>query len=221
MLQHDRSTVQDREDRCTAVRSLMDLPVDPENVAGLAESIKAGRWKEVRAYLYENVPEPDHLRPDERARVRQERLSVGLYEPARRGDVEEIRRLLRLGANPNITVEYDDMASPLAWAALCNHAAAVRVLLDGGVDPDQQFWWGHGNSYEGGTAIFFAARFGSADAMRLLIQRGADVNAVMRAKDRDGHPTGESRPLDWAETSEVRGILEQSGGKHSAAATFR
>ena len=42
-----------------------------------------------------------------------------------------------------------------------------------------------------------------------------------RLLDRDGHPAGESRPLDWAETSEVRGLLERSGGKRSTAATFR
>ena len=58
--------------------------------------------------------------------------------------------------------------SPLAQAAVRNDVAALRQLLDDGhkVDDSVGSW----------TALIWASRSGSTDAITLLLDAGADVN---------------------------------------------
>ena len=58
--------------------------------------------------------------------------------------------------------------SPLAQAAARNDAAALRQLLAGGLKADE-----HGNSW---TALIWASRSGSIDAISVLLDAGADIN---------------------------------------------
>ena len=65
--------------------------------------------------------------------------------------------------------EAEDLGEALREAARAGDLARVTELLDAGVDPNG------GNRY-GSTALFFAADRGHADIVRLLLERGADVN---------------------------------------------
>jgi hypothetical protein len=78
-----------------------------------------------------------------------------------------------------------DRAEALAEAARKGDAAAVKKLLDDGVDVNTKFRYG-------ATALSYAADRGHLDVAKLLVDRGADVNA----KDTFYNAT----PLTWAVT---------------------
>jgi hypothetical protein len=79
--------------------------------------------------------------------------------------------------------------TPLTQAAVRNDVAALRQLLDNGHKADEG-----GDSW---TALIWASRSGSIDAVTLLLDAGADVN-------RPG-PTGD----DWDATPLQHAILER------------
>src|SRR6185295_16170399 len=62
-----------------------------------------------------------------------------------------------------------DRTEALADAARKGDAAAVKKLLDEGVDVNTKFRYGT-------TALSFACDRGHLDVVRLLLDRGADVN---------------------------------------------
>ena len=63
-----------------------------------------------------------------------------------------------------------DKADALSEAARKGDAAAVKKLLDEGVNVDTKFRYNR-------TALSFAADRGHADVVKLLLDRGADINA--------------------------------------------
>jgi ankyrin repeat protein len=75
-----------------------------------------------------------------------------------------------------------DRAEALSAAARKGDAAAVKALLDDGVDVNTKFRYDR-------TALSFAADRGHVDVVKLLLERGADVNA----KDTFYNAT----PLTW------------------------
>ena len=102
-----------------------------------------------------------------------------------------------------------EQAAALIRAAETGHIAALALMLDLG------FGVGAHGGDNGGTALHAAAYAGSADAVRLLLDRGADVDA--RDETWDSHPvvwaaigSSEARDLnphpDWAST--VQALLE-------------
>jgi ankyrin repeat protein len=93
-------------------------------------------------------------------------LQIAAAEPR---NVETIRYLLEHGAEMGKARNEMGM-TPLMRAALGNDAAAVRLLLEKGGDP---------NIADGGgnTPLMYAAGNGNVEAVKLLIAKGADVNA--------------------------------------------
>ena len=89
------------------------------------------------------------------------------------GHEEIIEVLLRAGADTAMT----DKNLPLAWAAMAGEIAMVDLLIK------------HGTGFElkelGETVLTVAARDGSAELVKLLIDRGVDVEG----KDKDGRTT--------------------------------
>jgi ankyrin repeat protein len=79
--------------------------------------------------------------------------------------------------------------TPLAQAAVRNDVAALRQLLHDGYTADER-----GDSW---TALIWASRSGSIDAITLLLDAGADVNLA--------GPTGD----DWDATPLQHAILER------------
>lgn len=122
-----------------------------------------------------------------------------LMHAAATGNVATMRALLAAGANVNAR-ETRTETSAVAWAAVANQPAAVKVLAEAGADlnllsrttsyPHTQNGVGlngleEGVSYVGQTvlpkgawtATMMAAREGAADAVKALAEAGANLNA--------------------------------------------
>ena len=92
-----------------------------------------------------------------------------------------------------------DMALPPLMMAVCsNQIDEVRRLIENGEDVN----WSQEEN--GMTYLFIAVAIGSPEMVQLLIDSGADVNAVS---------TDGQTPLDLALTEEIRNILLQAGAR--------
>jgi ankyrin repeat protein len=83
-------------------------------------------------------------------------------------NVAEAQKLVRAGADVKAANRYG--ITPLYLAAVNGSAPMLRLLLDGGADPNA-------TGPEGETALMTVARTGRVDAATLLIARGAKVDA--------------------------------------------
>jgi ankyrin repeat protein len=130
---------------------------------------------------------------------------TALMTAARAGGVEALRALLAAGADPSVRVGSTGQTA-LMWAAARNNAAAVRLLVEAGADIKVRT--GRATSppartqaataaqalvtnFEGGrsmfnsppatgfTAFLFAVRSGSLEAVKALLEAGADVNDTL------------------------------------------
>lgn len=117
-------------------------------------------------------------------------LAGPVSDAAKSGDTAEIERLLASGSDAN---EEDPMASPLHWAAMNGHAAAVKVLTENGADISAQ-------SSMLGAPLHAASRFDRVDVIEALLDAGADPDV----RDRD-----EFTPL-------MRAIVENRPGAAEA-----
>jgi ankyrin repeat protein len=85
------------------------------------------------------------------------------------GDIATAKRLIKLGAPVNAT---DDLgSSALMYAAMYTDLGTMRLLLEKGADPNHA-------DQAGATALIWSIP--DEDKVRLLIARGADVNATSR-----------------------------------------
>ncbi len=135
--------------------------------------------------------------------------TTALHWAVRAGNVGEVRRLLRDGADARAANRYG--VTPLALAAGNGDAATIELLLAAGADADAAL-------SDGQTMLMLAARAGAPAALRALIAHGAHVNAQERV-------LGESA-LIWA-AAENHGaavdVLVQAGAgvdARSKALTF-
>jgi uncharacterized protein len=85
-----------------------------------------------------------------------------------KGDVAEVRRLLRLGANPKLVNNYG--ASAMSLAAEVANTDILKLLIETGVDPDSA-------NPEGMTALLAVSRTGNVEAAQVLLKAGAKVDA--------------------------------------------
>ena len=135
------------------------------------------------------------------------------------GNVAEVKRLLRAGAKVAIANNYG--ATPMSLAAETGDADMIAVLLEAGADADSpnqdgqtalqavartgnlkaaELLMGAGATVDarerfgGQTALMWASARRHPEMMRLLIARGADVNARSAVRDYQRHVTAEGRP---------------------------
>ena len=153
-----------------------------------------------------------------------------LREACENGNLEQVRRLLSQGADPNtetpdwtplmlasgeghaeivkvlltegadINAKTNDNETALIRAAKWGHAEIVTLLLDKGADVDAK-------TEDGGTALMLASGFGQGEIVKLLLDKGADINA----KNREGRTA-----LTWASMkgkTEVVDLLKARGAK--------
>ena len=115
-------------------------------------------------------------------------------------------------AGPYVQTASADKAEALSEAARKGDAAAVKKLLDEGVDVNTKFRYDR-------TALSFACDRGNVEVVKVLLDRGADVNA----KDTFYGAT----PLTWASSpamarkpqhAEVVGLLLNHGAKGKESA---
>ena len=123
------------------------------------------------------------------------------------GDVAEVRRLLRAGANVALANNYG--ASPMTLASEVANTDVLRVLLEAGANPDSP-------NPEGQTALMAVARTGNVEAATLLLDHGATVDA----KEKWGGQTA----LMWASARrhpEMMQLLISKGADVNAASIDR
>ncbi len=124
-----------------------------------------------------------------------------------RGELAEVERLIRAGANVNLANNYG--ATAMALAAAAGNAGAIRLLLKAGADRESA-------NPEGQTALMAVARTGNVEAAQLLLKAGANVNAVER--------WGGQSALMWAAAQQqpqmVR-LLARHGASVNARSTVR
>ena len=106
-------------------------------------------------------------------------VDVRLLFAAIKCDTSAMEAALKDGANINAVVE--GTGTPLAIMCGCN-IDAVRLLLDRGADPNVA-------DGEGLTPLLAAALFDRRDMVRLLISKGANVNASARVTTKKGSGT--------------------------------
>jgi ankyrin repeat protein len=111
-----------------------------------------------------------------------------LMTAARAGDPDSVRALLAHGALPDATENWHGQTA-LMWAAMENHADVVQLLVDAGAEVDRastkhdwvKISYSEGNvpktrDLGGLTALQFAARQGSLQAVEKLLDAGADAS---------------------------------------------
>jgi ankyrin repeat protein len=107
---------------------------------------------------------------------------------ARAGNPDALKALAEAGADVNARDARGQTA--LMWAAARNNAAAIRALVEGGADlkvrtNNPVSGGGRGNSVFNSSpptsfsALLFAVRAGRLDAVRALVDAGADVNDTL------------------------------------------
>jgi len=166
------------------------------------------------------------------ARVAQDlrELNAQLLVSIRGGDVSRITNLLRQGADP--TAKDTDGTPALMLSAVYTDAAVMKALLDRGADPNATnaaqataLHWSGGDpakvkmlvlkgadvkavSAAGRTALAIAAgRDGSFETVKLLVEHGADLNAVDKLEGFIFTGGGEATPLiEAAKTRDLRTV---------------
>ena len=196
------------------VRLLLDAGADPrryrdddgEPASAAYQAVRHGCSAELLELLLAHGAEPGRPGPDGRspytlARLQgRDDLADVLLRYGAADDTTDTDRFLsalqhadqaavqeQLTRDPGIRDRLTDEqhAAALTRAAETGHAAALALMLDLGFPVNV-----HDGGNDGATALHAAAYHGSADAVRLLLSRGADLEA------RD--TTYDSPPLDWA-----------------------
>src|SRR5215468_8287390 len=123
------------------------------------------------------------------------------------GNVSEVKRLIKGGANVSLANNYG--ATPMGLAAEVGNAEIIKLLLEAGANADSP-------NQDGQTALMAVARTGNIEAAELLVKHGATVNA----KEKWGGQTA----LMWASARrhpEMMQFLISKGADVNARSTDR
>ena len=129
-----------------------------------------------------------------------------LYLACTNGNAAMIRLLLDAGADPNSLDATGQTV--LMTAASVGDLESVKVLLDRGAMADTR-----DRNFQQ-TALMFAVRDNHPEVVRLLVQRGADVNAKTRQGETPGWILPNSVPGFGHGVGIVRGGLPERGSRY-------
>ena len=124
------------------------------------------------------------------------RVQRSLAENAGDGNLTRMRLCLALGASPNGTVGGTGPA--LTFAAMMNRIDSIRFLLSHGSNINIQDKWGM-------TPLMVACDHGYTDAVRFLLDAGADPNVISK-----GFEPG-MNAMNVAHDGEIRALLLSHG----------
>ncbi len=114
------------------------------------------------------------------------------------GRTDDVTRLVRVASD-------GDRQAALAGAALYGRADSLAVLIGLGVDLNA---YSPAGLHQHGTALHHAVDSGSLDAVKVLVEAGAELGANDRAY--------QGTPLDWAEhlqRTEIAAYLREQGNQ--------
>ncbi|MGB7217861.1 MAG: ankyrin repeat domain-containing protein [Vicinamibacterales bacterium] len=139
--------------------SIVYVSVQGAEQSPIAAAAKANNLTTVRALIAKgtdvNAPQADG--------------STALLWAAYNGNAEMTKALLASRAKVDVTNKYG--VTPLLQAARMGESAVMELLLNAGAKPTQL-------AADGTTPLMAAARAGSVEGARMLVARGADVNAA-------------------------------------------
>ena len=143
------------------------------------EATTRGDWRVIRALIWDGADPVWTRNTQWHKQALQEALNRDLVHASAIGDGRLISKLIHAGADVNVKAHYDENMSPLIWAARCDHAAAVRLLLSNGADVDiaGDFSASPMGMVEGSTPLIWAASYGNLDVIKVLLAKGANPNA--------------------------------------------
>ncbi|CAG1973261.1 unnamed protein product [Fusarium graminearum] len=107
-----------------------------------------------------------------------------LHLAAQDGIPQMVKLLLDFGANPNVLDELN--GSPARWAIRNNHIEAVRILLEGKLDPN----------FDKGHSMQMAIEMQRLEIVELFIKHGATVEATMIYVARSSNKDSRMRLLE-------------------------
>ena len=107
-----------------------------------------------------------------------------LMAAARTGDVDVLRLLVARGADVGAREAWRGQTA-LMWAAADNHPAAAHTLVELGAKVDER-------SNGGWTALLFAIRAGSREAVGALLEAGANVNDTIQPRPAQPEDAGDT-----------------------------
>lgn len=132
----------------------------------LTGSLKPEQVNTIKLWIDQGAPWPDAA-ANETPLPPLEPAVQRVMNAALHGDLDSLRRLLDTGANPN--ARNHGGATALMWAV--TDLERTRLLLDHGADPNAK-------SDDGRTPLIIASgRTGGAPVVRLLLDRGAEIDA--------------------------------------------
>ncbi|MCY6488794.1 ankyrin repeat domain-containing protein [Leptolyngbya sp. GGD] len=143
--------------------------------AFLLGAAKQGNLEDLRSALRAGI-NPNASEPQER---RSPRHKTALMFAAERGHLEAVQILIETGAEVNLSDRPGKKLgkTPLMYAAESDHAEIIQFLIKSGATVDAQ-------DKRGETALFLAVQEKSVEAVRVLLEFGADPHK----KNWDGTP---------------------------------
>ncbi len=114
-----------------------------------------------------------------------------LHWAVHEGNVAEVQRLIKAGANVNVKNDFG--VTPMAEAANVGNTEIIKALLDAGADPNAVH-------FDGQTALMVIARSTNVEAAKLLLAKGANPNAKETQKDQTA--------LMWAAAQNVPDMVK-------------
>jgi ankyrin repeat protein len=176
----------------------------------VARLIATRKWDRLRSMLASGYRLPRNIRGrGERAQAERAFRSVALVFASARGDLPRVERLLTEGADANVAIRLDSYATPLAWAARCNHPRVADRLLRAGARLNRRLGYSD-NAFVhiGGSALIWASDAGAVETVRLLLSRGARTD-YRETVCWQGRPRGRrgATALDVAANAAVRSLL--------------
>ena len=127
-----------------------------------------------RVYIYYTKPFPvtsGDIQPQFVTEIAEDVKPISsLHEAAKAGNIDQIKSLIKKGANINSLASDTGMMTPLHEAAIAGHKDVVEILLDHGARVDAL-------DNMALTPLHCAAKNGHTDIAGLLIERGANVSS--------------------------------------------
>ena len=102
-----------------------------------------------------------------------------LIDAVKTGDLATVQLYVCVGVDVRTLLDEEIGASPLYWAARCNHVELVRYFVQCGLDKDAGNVGKAVGSHQGETPMYIAAWKGHVEVVRYLAEQGADKDKAM------------------------------------------